>query len=671
MNLPQLTAKIGQAAKQEIGDSSELAMLVKPLNVDGDHAYILFMTIDVDNQEIRFEEPIPYSESAPYQYHYFGNNSAAGMQYYVTREANSAHYLLKSVFSDLYLVLKKHDLLENELGALLAEMNQKKVIHLGNKKGTGTVNLGMIKGLLSAWIDEKNNIVVDGTTRKAEDFLRYVLQWENKDDTFALVVPRVIYNQKTIILAQHPDYVAVTKKEQNLEGTSNNKAEKFCYICHNKSADVSSELTTKLSRSGINKIFATTTFNYAKNIDKKHYDDSYAICSTCFQDLLFGEKKVTGSFSARIAGERAFILPEGLLDDFNYNQLTALKQGADLFFKKGLAQELDDQLETAMDDFTNAEAYVIHFFIYRTDGNSVTVLKTIEDVPTMHIVRILYTLGKQVEKLSPHIRSMSLNTIYRMIPVRTNKSGDQLDIQRVLSIYQSLFSKTTIETNVLFGYAAEAIEKGFREIRKKQGSQFTNLGWQSFVPDQEDFYFKRLTMSYLCLLQTCQELSILDRDVFQNRGVMKVDLSGMSKNVQEIEAFLEAQSFDSMPRALFYVGVLLRSVAQAQYQKKHKTKPILNKLSFQGMNQREVVWLYQAVIEKLHQYDKMTMENEQYIKMFNHYFGTIDESKALTDQAHLFYIMAGYAFHPPKSSDHEGDANTQSMDEGNMAVTSE
>lgn len=665
MNLPQLTAKIGKAAKAEIGSLSELAMLVKSIKVDNDLAYILFLTLDLDKQEIRFDDPIPYTDKAPFQYNYLGNNSAAGMQYYVVREGNSVHYLLKSVLSDLYLVLEKHGLHEGELGKLLRELNEQGIIQLSSKKGCGSVNLNLIRGLSGIVIDEKNNVIVNGTVKKAADFLRLAAQWEHKDTAFVLIVPRVVLHQQTIILSQHPDYVAVAKKEQKLVGLEkkNKNKKKFCYICHERSTNVSSELTTNFSRTGINKIFTTTTFNYAKNIDKKFYDDSYAICGSCFQDLLYGEKKISDSFSSRIAGERAFVLPEGLLDDFQYNRLTALKHGTDLFFNKGLSEDLDDELELAKEEFIHAAGYVIHFIIYRTDGNSVTVLETIEDVPTMRIVRIAEIIGKHVRRLSPHIHPMSLQTIYRMIPVQTNKSGNQLDIHRVLTIYQSLFTKTTLETHVLFGYAVEALAKGFREIRKKNGSQFTNLGWQFFAPDQEDHYFAQMTMRYLCLLKTCQELGILDRDVFQKRGVMKVDLTGMTSNVRAIEAFLEEQSFDKMPRALFYLGVLLRSVAQAQYQKNHKNKPILNKLSFQGMNQREVIWLYQEVLEKLRQYDKMTLENEQYLKMFHHYFGTINEKVALTEQEHLFYIMAGYAFNPARIKEDQVEGEEQSEDE--------
>ncbi|MBD1373491.1 hypothetical protein IC620_14145 [Hazenella sp. IB182357] len=646
MNLPQITAQIGEAIKEKRSHTSELAMLVKTIEIKKEESFNVFMTIDLDQQEIRFEDPAPYSEESCYLYHYFHNNASAGRQYFLTRRGDAVSYLLKSVFSDLFLSLKLHSLHEGELGRLLEQMSLNQLITLADKAREGTVALHKIKGITKAYFEKKNKLVVNGESIKLENILHYLLDWGNKNAQFALVIPRVLYQQKMIVLSEHPEYVAVCKKEQMLTDTSDVGADKLCYICHKIGSDVSSEQTKKLSRSGINKIFVTTTINYAKNISDRYYDDSYAMCSKCYQNLLYGEKKIQKQFSTQIAGEQAFILPEGLLDTFNYAQLLNLKTGTDLFFEKELIQNLDDELEVEMENFRHTESYVIHFFLYRTGKKkeSLKVLKTIEDVPTLHLVRIIEQLGEQAHRLYPHLKSMSLGMIYRMIPVRTNKDKKQLNIQNVLSVYQSLFSRTLLEANVLFEAATEALEKGFREIRKAEGDQFVNLGWKAFIPDGEDLYFQQLTMRYLCLFQTCQSLGVLDRNLFQKRGVPIVEPLHVSDQVQEVEEFLEEQAFDRIPRALFYLGVLLKKVAQEQYKRGHKKKPILNKIAFQGMNQREVIQLYQDIVEKLRQYESMTLTNEQYLNRFNYYLGSLTKEKALTEQEHIFYLMAGYSF---------------------------
>lgn len=663
MNLPQLTAKIGRAAKQEIGSASELAMLVRTIfSKKGENAYSIYLTFDIPQQEIRFEDPFPFQQDDPFRFHYFGNNSAAGTQYYLTRDGNSVHYLLKSVLSDLSLVLKKNKMQESELYSVISDLYSNDMISIGSKKGTGAVNLSKIKGITGATIDDKNNIVVEEKKRKGEEFIRFITGYESKDNGFPLIIPRIIAQKSTepIVLPIHHDYVTLTKMEQNIDNSKSTGEEQFCFICHRTRADVSSKLTSGFSRTGINKLFGTTTINSAKRLEKKFYDDSYAICGDCFQDLLFGEKKVSKDFSTEIAKERAFIIPEGLIDEFDYDDIESLKHGMDLFFNKGYADDIFKDYEQSASVFSNP-GYVIHFIINRTDGNSVTVLDTFEDVPTMHIVRIAELMGNHVSKLKPYIRSMSLGTIYRMIPIRTNKKGEQLDVQRVLSVYNALFTKSVLEVNVLFDYAAEALEKGFRELQKKQVQQYFNLGLNDFFPEQENRYFRLVIMRYLCLLQTCKDLEILDRPIFYNKGVRRMNLEGMDERIKQAEQFLDEQSFDELPKALFYLGLLLRGVVQAQWKKNHKSKPVLNKISFQGMNEKEIRWLYQEILEKLHQYKEMKVYHEQLMHAFNQYYGNIreDGSYPLTDQENIFYLMAGYAFSPYRYKDEENQVTDE------------
>jgi CRISPR-associated protein Csh1 len=172
LNLPQLTARIGQLAKEQMHLTSDLAVLVKTVNLkDEDKPYRIFLTFDLEQEEIRFDEPFPYQSGDEYQYHYFGNNSAAGMQYYLTRDGKSLHYLLKSALSDLYLVLEKHQMQQGELHTILSELAAKKLIYLGANKGKGSVNLSKMAHVSNLKIDEKNNFIVDVVSRKAEDFL--------------------------------------------------------------------------------------------------------------------------------------------------------------------------------------------------------------------------------------------------------------------------------------------------------------------------------------------------------------------------------------------------------------------------------------------------------------------------------------------------------------------
>ena len=655
MNLPQLTALIGEEERKRRASESELAMLVQPLEAsEGKQSYLCFLTFDLSEEEIRLEDLRPFDKEHLYIYNYFGNNTAASLQYYVTRKADSLHYLLLSCLSDLALALERNKLTDGELYKLLLQLDKRGMIELKSKKGKGKVNLGKIKGINTEnWSIQKDKqkvkIIVGDKTYTSETFARHLLQIETSaNNELTIVIPRIKTNenQSPIIISQHPDYISVTKKEQKLE-SSKKKQKRLCFICQEEREDTSSSVTAKFNRSGINKIFTTTTINAARNLNKNNYDDNYAICGDCFQNLLFGERVISSKFQARIAGERAIILPEALFGHFYYEYLYGIKKSVDLAFSPINFEDWKNQLDVEKDEIIHNPGYIVHFVIYRTDGNSISIIDTFEDVQLSRISKVFNLLGNNAAKL-PSIHSFSLGTIYRIIPVRTEqRSGEQLDIQRVLSVYKALLANHILEADLLYQYAMEALEKGLSQIRKKKIIQYQNLLLNRYIPDKEDYYIKDIVMKYLCLLRTCQDLCALDKIPFSNR---KVEKNNMCQNLQDetiaaIEAFLTEQNFDHLSRALFYLGTLINLVGRAQSGKGHKSKPILGKIHFQGMNSREVIWLYQEVLEKLRQYDQMKYPlTERLLSQFHHYYGVLKTNEELSEQANVFYIMSGYAY---------------------------
>lgn len=349
------------------------------------------------------------------------------------------------------------------------------MIELKSARGEGKVNLRKIKGVNNENFSiQKDNqrvkIVVGDKTYTSETFARYLLQIETSaDNELTIVIPRIKTNenQSHIIISQHPDYISVTKKEQKLELTSKKKQKRICFICQKEKEGTSSSVTAKFNRSGINKLFTTTTINTARNLNKNNYDDNYAICGDCFQNLLFGERVISSKFQGRIAGERAIILPEALIGDFTYEYLYGIKRSVDLAFNPIDFEEWKNQLDVEKDEILHNPGYIVHFVIYRTDGNSISILDVFGDVQLSRIGEVFNILGNNAAQI-PGLRWFSLGSIYRIIPVRTNKKGDQLDIQRVLSVYKALLANHLLETELLYQYAMEALEKGLFQIRKKK-----------------------------------------------------------------------------------------------------------------------------------------------------------------------------------------------------------
>lgn len=679
MSLPKLTAKIGKSSSNvELNEFSSIIKDVKKPK-ENEQQYIVFIIFDLIKEEIYFKLNEKLTEDSAYKYYYFGNNSAASFQYYLTREGQSIKYLLGSTLSDLYQMLSKNKIGKEELKNIIKRVEDKKMIFLEDKKGEGKINFNKLSIIVNGKVkkvslDEKSNSVIDGKRYNIDEFIRLFIDDQNKHNKFVLIVPKIILeNNEELIPSTHEEYLELVRISNRLGNSQEEEigSGRICYICNKRSSTVSSDYSKKLSRTGINKIFTTTTINTSPYLQKFDYDNAYSMCNDCYQDLLAGEKKISEQFKSKIAGEDAFILPQGILGSFDYQYLKTLKRNIDLSFSSIDTEKWIKEIETENEE-CNVNQYSISFIIYRTDGNSVTVQQTIEDIPTLRFEKIMKILDSCTEDLNPYINiNISIGSIYGLIPVKVNKSGEQLDIGRVLSLYKSIFCGERINHKILYAYAMEGLDSGLKQLSKLRIDNYYNMNLIKYQNGREDFFIKRIVFGYITLIKACQKLELLDKEVYKSSKKEDETLNTINAKsgkdnslVLSIEGFLDKQGFDNEERALFYLGILLNKVALAQYRKDHKTKPILKKIQFQGMNEKEVNILYQEIVEKLMQYDEMKPSNEVIMNRFHYYFGSLKKPWTLNDYANVFYIMAGYSYMVGRRSENADTTEEKIEDEG-------
>lgn len=633
MNLPYITAKIGE----QCGGDGPFESLYKNVKEQKDKdMYAVFLAFDIGRKAIYFDGFVPHSEDLISEYLYFGNNSAAGAQYYVVREAKSINYLIGSTLNDLKMELKKQGMEGSRLYSLISEIEYAGLSVNPMKKGDGRLNLekwtisGQSEGvkLTNA---TKSDVEINGKKTGHENFVRILSGLEDRNKLISIVIPKIIEeDSREIIISKMQDYKDLVMRSNNLglkvetKGQSGERGE-YCYICKDKKPEVkSSEYFSKLDRTGINKIFTTTTINSSRDINQSNYKDNYAVCRECYANLMKGEKYINNNLTTRIAGERAFIIPEGVLGEFDYQYLKRLKKEVDMCFNPYNASEFMESIAAEFELENEKEGYYnLNFVINKTDGNSVNILEVLEDIPNFYFQRVNLSIRQNARAFG---ENMNLGSIYDLIPVKTSKTKEQLNIRRVLSVYKSIFNRQKLENNMIFSYACENLEESI-----SKGKEF----------DAKETVFK-----YIALLKAFQELKLLERQEFIEGGIPKVKIeAGMNEStIEGMEVFLAENGFNSEASAAFYLGVLVKSVANAQYAKNHKSKPILNKIRFQGMNKNEIVELYTDIVEKLRQYEKMTIFNEMLMKNFHLNFGNINGKWEHRDQDNVFYIMSGYAY---------------------------
>lgn len=664
LTLPKLTAFIGKNIPSGLG--GEFGSLIKePKKVKEDEkAYIVFFIVDLEKGKMYFKVGNELTKDSVYQYYFFGNNSSAGAQYYLTRDAVSLKYLLQSTFSDLYMSLNKNSMTDGELSALLEDFEKEGFITLADKRGKGTVNLekfSIINNEIDTiFLDAKSNVLINDKKYNSDTFIRLFIDDDNKKNKFVLVVPKVILpNKEEIVLSAHSEYLDLVKLENRLgESKKSGGNAKVCYICKKRRTDVSSDYSVNFDRTGINKIFTTTETNFAPYFLKKAYTNAYSMCNDCYQNLRFGEKHIAKQFKSKIAGEDVFLLPEGILKNFEYQFINTIKSDVDLAFNDYEAEMWTETIEEEKDT-SYVNEYFVNFIFYRTDGNSVTVLETIEDVPTLKIEKIRDILADYTRKLKPHTDNISIGSIYRLVPVKVNKNKEQLDIGRVLTLYKGILSGEKINNKIFFDYATEALEKGLRQLNKSMVDNYLNLGLTRFINGNEDFFIKRIVYGYIVLIKACQELGILDENVFKFEEKVVEFMDNLETSSNElsfsnynVELYLDQHGFDDESKMLFYLGILINVVAKAQVRKGHLKKPVLKKIQFQGMNKKEIKHLYNDIQEKLIQYDlleskdkeKISSFSEYIMHNFHHYYMKSKPNWKLNEKANVFIMMAGYSY---------------------------
>lgn len=111
-----------------------------------------------------------------------------------------------------------------------------------------------------------------------------------------------------------------------------------------------------------------------------------------------------------------------------------------------------------------------------------------------------------------------------------------------------------------------------------------------------------------------------------------------NKYEQAIQEFFSKMSLNTHQRAMFYLGRMLNAV---EYIQKGKTKTVIQKVNFNGMDKEDIQRLRISLIEKAKQYNamgKVIFTDNEFGKHFN-----FNDWK-LNPQEAVFFLLTGYSF---------------------------
>lgn len=641
MDIPSIMAGFGENQR-----SSLLDTLIKPASIklkDKEKELLnVFINFNIDNKAIEFSI-IPYDIDSEKRYNYFGNNPAAAKQIYAVRDVNSfINFWVGRPKGVLKNILESLD--EGDLKKLLKKCFE---LELFDDDGINT-------GLIQFPDDKESKVTIDANNKAIYLNNEKILSDKliNKCINIGLgakavlVIPCITNNNNKIIISTHEDYVRLITRL--LKGVKLGN-EGVCHICGQKCNDLNTkEYSSKLSKSSIGKVFVTTTVNYAPLFSKPDHQRNYSICKGCYEKLMFGEKKVMSDFKLKIAGEDSIILFDSLEKPLEKDCLEKIKKGIDLVFNPRETQDWIDGFKSELTDWQYVELYEFNIVFYKTDGKSCAIRKTIENISSIRFEYIKSIFDEVRLTFGEKLKYFTLGNIYNIVPVSTDKDGTQLNIAKLFNLYSAIIKGELIDSTLIFDLACEALEKGLNELKSSKVRNYKNLYKLMYLKDKDygvNVYINKIIMSYIALFHVIQKLNILDKEVLKMNDKSDID-ENLPTIIKESEEFLSVQGFSTEAKGLFYLGMLLYQIGNAQYKQDHKAKPILDKITYSGMNNHDVLTLYMETLEKIRQYKKYVnlWLCERIEKQLHYNLGNLENVKLFSEKENVFFIMAGYAY---------------------------
>ncbi len=608
--------------------------------------YIYFLIFDLDEMSLKIEPAAQYDDQKAKTYRNLNVKGGNNMAYYVT-----AHF--PKHFEQLSKTLFGKKTKEGEKmptkGELLDLM----------RKEMPELNEGILAKVLAKVFQLKHDfyqLLPDGDKSPALKM--------TASEKIHLVVSAVKWQEQGIEkmtpFAQLDGYEAfiLNKLLPKVETDANNPSLKLCYATGELADDVAQINIS--NRYSLNKMFVETTKNYASDFDKNKFADNYQASIRQQAFLEAGSSYILKNLKLTIAGIDHCILPQWTKHDILDKQWTIreIKEDADLLFSFKKVQEWINR------DFKKIPLYWLTFMGFESDGNFFKTINLIQDVNAQHFTKLIQTF-RATNKLFTELegaqwteiltfgkeRDLALfnfHTLYTMIPVRKDKEKKNV----ALLLFKAILENRPLDKTTVFQYFKEFILCH----RFGRYAAYTNI----YSNDVFDFAVRNAAFQYLALIHILKQFNLLkDMDVHPTTTLSE---ESPKDYPAKIILFFEKMGYQEDQKALFYLGRVLANVAYAQVKAKHKTKPILNKINYNGMDLTALAKLVIDLSEKTQQYT-LHNSNEWLMSLFTDCFKPKDWDIRVGREEALLYLLLGYSFRTAKENAADADADTNSDSE--------
>jgi CRISPR-associated protein Csh1 len=621
--------EIGKEAIKSGEFLENLALPLQPERKKGQKQYkqhVIIINIDTKNKTIKFI-PAEVNNITAKEFLWIGNTSPQPPQDRLT--TTSLVYAISQVIPTLAEALPDSNLKQQcefikdnyfyDMGKQNGQKERYRYIldieklHLTNKTMSG----------IKDEIKDKKNLA-----KKMADFVAKEVQIFIKDELSIskdeIALHTIQIDGKSLVNDKaYKDYLIKRKIEEPFRDVTNN----ICHVCGNK-GEITPD-TTQLSF----KYYMTDKIGFSSDIKgKKGFIKNFAICKNCYQSIMAGEAFIKNNLRTYLAETNVYIIPKFLFPTEGVIYLDKWSKYIIGFFNSAVSLENLKKFEQYIQEYLEYEDeknnYILNILFYKQRQSEFKILKVIKDVPPSRIEE-LKGVASDIKDIADGILGednrwyLSLGAMYYLFPVR--KKQNEVDNKKVLEFYDALISGKPVSYLFLINEFVRLVKVYYFE----EFNQY-NINKGNFI---HPILQANLLLLYL------RKLNLL-------RGGEKMGIEGLNLR-EDIKDFIDKIGYSEEKTALFLLGYLIAEVANAQYKDGIENKPILDKVTYQGMNRTRLIRLVNDVFEKLRQYNKK-------YKVLQYNEGLFAEMKKLmdknidiwnlTDTENVFYCLSGYAY---------------------------
>ncbi|MFA0960316.1 TM1802 family CRISPR-associated protein [Roseivirga sp. BDSF3-8] len=400
------------------------------------------------------------------------------------------------------------------------------------------------------------------------------------------------------------------------------------------------------SKYNMNKMFVRTTYNHAQNLRKQNLYRNYQLSPESVTFLERGSNYLFENYKVRIAGLFHVIIPQ-IRHKSNVKlkaALSQLKTDVDLIFQEKQVRADSTYLGKMAKDIT----WVTFLAYDLSHGKSFKTINMIQEVSQPYLTTINKLLV-EVNNLMAETPGtgwkylnnsfFNLTSVYHLIPVRDEEKEK---VNRALVLFKNILEHRLIDRNQLYSYYTELLLCH----RYGRHNSYKNI----YAHNELDYALHEATMKYhalLLLLDRLYPIPTMETDNTIEKEPEEKDY------YQRIDTFMERVGYEqSAQRALFFLGIALKKVADKQKEKGYSKKPVLNKVNFNGMDRSQIIRLHNDLREKVQQYS-IHKSTEGLLSRFQQHFQAREEDWRLSPQETIFYLFAGYSYFDKKQKETE------------------